>query len=117
MEKRFEGRYRAAQTRRYAGNLFRRNSGCNMNSLGEFFGDTALETVLKQHPAASGGERLKHIIDAVKSHTTTHPQSDDITIVTAKRTSADLALYTRQRTNLLFRNDDQKRTTYEHLEV
>jgi len=60
-----------------------------MNSSGEFFGDPALEAVLKLHSSESAGQLLNVVVDAVKKYAGTHTQSDDITIVVIKRTTAD----------------------------
>jgi sigma-B regulation protein RsbU (phosphoserine phosphatase) len=56
-----------------------------MNNKNEFFGDPALEVVLKEHRSASAGELLNRIVEAVRTHTGTHPQSDDITVVIVKK--------------------------------
>ncbi|MFI5251679.1 MAG: GAF domain-containing SpoIIE family protein phosphatase [Bacteroidota bacterium] len=56
------------------------------NNVGDFFGDEALEKILIEHRSQSPAHILSSVIEAVKKHAGTHPQSDDITIVVIRRT-------------------------------
>jgi sigma-B regulation protein RsbU (phosphoserine phosphatase) len=57
-----------------------------MNADEEQFGEQRLEEVVRKHRRERAGEIIAQITAAVKSHTGTHPQYDDMTLVVLKRT-------------------------------
>ena len=58
------------------------------NVNGDFFGDPALEKVILENRSLSAGQLLNRIVESVKVHAGSQPQSDDITIVVIKRAAA-----------------------------
>lgn len=58
-----------------------------MNLDGDQFGEKQLENVLRIHRERPASEIIAAVIEAVKVHAKTAPQSDDITMVVVKRTA------------------------------
>ena len=57
-----------------------------MNSAHEPFGDQRLSETVKQHHTGSAEEMIDAIIASVRTHVSSAPQMDDITLVVVKRT-------------------------------